>query len=56
MFGIATEKMLLLSGEPSVIIGKEEQLTHRLFNELLDALPTANVIEVASSHQAKGEP
>ena len=56
MFGIACEKMLLLSGEPSVIVGKEEQLTHRSFNELLDALPTANVIEVAGSQQADEAP
>jgi hypothetical protein len=58
MFGIACEKMQLLSGEPSVIIGKEEQLTHRSFNELLAALPVANaqVIEADTCPQADEAP
>jgi hypothetical protein len=53
MFGIACEKMLLLSGEPSVIVGKEEQLTHRSFNDLIAALPVASaqVIEPSNCQQ-----
>jgi hypothetical protein len=56
MFGIAVEKMQILSGEPSVIIGKEEQLTHRSFHELLAALPRAHVVEADTCPQADEAP
>ena len=59
MFGIAVEKDATpLSGEPTVIVGKEEQLTHRSFNELLAALPVASarVIEAGNCQQADEAP
>jgi hypothetical protein len=56
MFGIAVEKMQTLSGEPCVIVGKEEQLSHRSFNEILAALPDAQVIEVSDSQQTDEAP
>lgn len=45
-FGILAERGQLLAGEPTVIVGKEEQVQHQDFNTLLASLPQANVIEV----------
>jgi hypothetical protein len=41
-FGILTEKLLLLSGEATVIIGSDERVKHEDFNALLEALPRAD--------------
>jgi hypothetical protein len=52
-YGITVEKSLLLSGDPVFISAtKNEQLSHQSFNQLLESLPQANVIEVGSSQQA----
>ena len=60
MFGIACEKMqLLISGEALLfIVGKEEQLTHRSFNDLIAALPiaSAHVIEADTCPEADEAP
>lgn len=47
-FGIFAEKMQLLAGEATSIIGKEETIKHADFNALIDALPLANAHEVPS--------
>jgi hypothetical protein len=58
MFGIACEKMQLLTGEATIRIGKEEQVDHTSFNELLAALPSASarVIEADTCPQADEAP
>jgi hypothetical protein len=45
-FGIFAEKMQLLSGEATHIVGKEEQIRHADFNKLIESLPAANAHEV----------
>src|SRR5258708_1346369 len=45
-FGIAAEKMQLLSGEATMIVGKEDSVKHASFNELIDGLPQANATVV----------
>jgi hypothetical protein len=49
-FGIAAEKMQLLSGEATMILGKEETVKHASFNEMLATLPQADA-HVVSTQQ-----
>ena len=45
-FGIFAEKMQLLAGEATHIVGKEEHIRHADFNALIESLPAANAREV----------
>lgn len=49
-FGIVTEKMLLLGGEATTIVGTtSDKMKHASFNDLIDSLPQADVTEIGSS-------
>jgi hypothetical protein len=45
-FGIMSEKLLLLSGEATVIVATDDKVRHADFNALVAALPRANAHEV----------
>lgn len=52
-FGIVTEKMLLLGGDATTIVGTaSDKMKHADFNDLISALPQANVIEMGSSGES----
>jgi hypothetical protein len=48
-FGIAAEKMQLLSGEATMIVGKDDQVKHASFNDLIASLPQADAVVVNSN-------
>jgi hypothetical protein len=48
-FGMQSEKMQLLQGEATMIVGKEEQVKHVTFNDLLNSLPQANATTVSTT-------
>jgi hypothetical protein len=56
--GILIERQQLLAGEPTNIslVNKGEQLSHASYNELLNSLPSANVVEISSQQAPVGEP
>ncbi len=55
-FGIVTEKMLLLGGDATTIVGTAaDKMKHADFNEMLAALPQADVIEMGSSGGIGGQ-
>jgi hypothetical protein len=54
-FGILSEKMLLLTGEATVIVGKDEGVNMDDFNRLLDALPRADA-RVVEEMGIQGQP
>jgi len=55
-FGIVTEKMLLLGGDATTIVGTaSDKMKHADFNEMLAALPQADVIEMGSSGGISGQ-
>ena len=47
--GILIERQHLLAGEPTIRIGKEEQVSHTSFNDLLASLPHGSAVVVPNS-------
>jgi hypothetical protein len=55
--GIAHEKALLLAGDPTEIhLNKTEQFSHQSFNQLIESLPAANVVEISSQQTPVEDP
>jgi hypothetical protein len=56
-YGITCEKSLLLAGDPtSITLTQNEHLSHQSFNQLLEQLPSANVVEISSQQAPVEEP